>query len=395
MLKPKIDNWGGDEGLDGLLLFAQLIDDMLFDYTIDSYKPPVLNAHSLCEELSSAIDEIKDGFLKEKSIESIKEELIWNLENDLAAKNILGNRYNTILNYLRSSTNFNDMMPTIDICENLLDLNYINEIKRQLTDFVSNPKEKENLTTLTKLLISELLSNGYSQQHIFYETKNYFFQKQQITSSSQIEQYLNKYSFEPEKYDILFKGDSNFKHFQGLKLATQIEIKADKPTPRTDYPEESDYLNDNTRYQTFIIFKNIEALDPYHARELTETYLQVINNLASYKIHKARLNWSDSALVYSPSNYVYIVKPPVSPVAKIRDSEITGLPEVIDDLGPIFDGLEPLSTYCIFNSFNFHSASNQTKSYENQLMNLWTALESLLPPPQEQFYILLIRLNHY
>jgi hypothetical protein len=30
--------------------------------------------------------------------------------------------------------------------------------KKQLIDFVSNPKEKENLTTLTKLLISELLS---------------------------------------------------------------------------------------------------------------------------------------------------------------------------------------------------------------------------------------------
>jgi hypothetical protein len=31
---------------------------MLFDYAIDSYKPPVLNTHSLCEELSGAIDEV-------------------------------------------------------------------------------------------------------------------------------------------------------------------------------------------------------------------------------------------------------------------------------------------------------------------------------------------------
>ncbi len=231
MLKPKIENWGIDNKLDGLLLFAQLIDDMLFDYTIDSYKPPVLNTHSLCGELSGAIEEVKDGFLKEKSIESIKEEFIWSLENDPAAKSILGIRYNIILNYLRSSDNFNDIMTTNNTFEKLLDLNYINELKKQLNDLVSNPKEKENLTTLTKLLISELLSNGYSQQHIFYETKNYFFQKQQITSSNQIEHYLNKYSFEPEKYDVLIKGDLNFKHFQDLKLAIQFEINEDKPIP--------------------------------------------------------------------------------------------------------------------------------------------------------------------
>jgi hypothetical protein len=384
MLKPKVDNWDENEELDGLLLFAQLIDEMLFDYTIDSYKPPVLNTHSLCEELSEIIDEVKDGFIKEKSIEPLKEELIWSLKNDPAAKSILGNRYSVILDYLKSSNNYNYIISTTNTLKNLLDLNYISEIKKQLIDLVSNPKEKEKLTILTKILISELLSRDYSQQYIYHETKNYFFQTQAITSPYQIEQYLNKYSFESGKYDVLFKGNSNFKHFQDLKLDIQIEINEDKLSPRTDYSDEADYLDENTEYPIFITFKEVEALDPFHARDVAELYLHSINNLASYKIHKARLTWYEKALVYSPSNYVYIIKPPVSPMAKIRDSEMTELPAVIDDLIPIFGKLEPLSAYCIFNSFNFHSASNQTKSYENQLMNLWTALESLLPPPQEQ-----------
>ncbi|NJD76516.1 MAG: hypothetical protein FIB08_05390 [Candidatus Methanoperedens sp.] len=189
MLKPKIDNWGGNEELDGLLLFAQLIDEMLFDYTIDSYKPPVLNTHSLCEELLSAIDEVREGFLKEKSIESIKEELIWSLENDYAAKRILGYRYNTILNYLRTSNNFNDLSSNIAPLKNLLDLKYIDEIKKELTELVEIPKDKEKITTLSKLLVSELLANNYSQQYIFYETRKYFFQYQKIHSANQIEQY--------------------------------------------------------------------------------------------------------------------------------------------------------------------------------------------------------------
>ena len=140
MRRPKTDKWDENEELDGLLLFAQLIDEMLFDYTIGSYKPPVLNTHSLCEELSGAIDEVKDGFIKEKSIDPLKEELIWSLKNDPAAKSILGNRYSAILDYLCSSNNYNHIISTINTVKNLLDLNYSiqhNLLNQNLGTFLS------------------------------------------------------------------------------------------------------------------------------------------------------------------------------------------------------------------------------------------------------------------
>lgn len=88
-------------------------------------------------------------------------------------------------------------------------------------------------------------------------------------------------------------------------------------------------------------------------------------------------------MVYLDSKFT-IVEPPVSPMAKIRDSDITELSTIIENRTTFFEPLDAASTYCIFNSFDFHSSSIQTKSSENQLMNLWTAMESLLPPPQEQ-----------
>ena len=383
MLKPRIDNWDEDEELNGLLLFAQLIDEMLFDYTIDTYKPPVLNTHSLCEELLDAIDEVKEGFLKEKSIEPIKEELVWSLQNDPAAKSVLGYRYNIILNYLRSSNNFNELSSNVAPLKNLLDLIYIDEIKKELKELVETPTDKEKITTLSKILISELLSNGYSQQYIFFETRKYFFQTQRIYSPHQIDEYLSKFSFKTEKWDVLFKGDPDFKHAKELKLDIEIEITEEKPEPRTTYPKEIEYLNETDKYPIFIIFKNMEALDPFHAREIAEEYLNIIDNLASYNIHKERLNWDKDSLVYLASKFT-IVEPPVSPMAKIRDSDITELSTIIEKRTTFFEPLDAASTYCIFNSFDFHSSSIQTKSSENQLMNLWTAMESLLPPPQEQ-----------
>ena len=45
---PRWDNTNGD--LDGLLYFAQRLDEMLFNFSIDLYKAPVLNTHSLLVE---------------------------------------------------------------------------------------------------------------------------------------------------------------------------------------------------------------------------------------------------------------------------------------------------------------------------------------------------------
>ena len=48
---PRWDNTNGD--LDGLLYFAQRLDEMLFNFSIDLYKAPVLNTHSLLVEYIS------------------------------------------------------------------------------------------------------------------------------------------------------------------------------------------------------------------------------------------------------------------------------------------------------------------------------------------------------
>jgi len=40
--------WDNIDGrLDGLLYFSQRLDEMLFHYTVDLYKAPVLNTHLL------------------------------------------------------------------------------------------------------------------------------------------------------------------------------------------------------------------------------------------------------------------------------------------------------------------------------------------------------------
>ena len=40
-------NWSGDFENDGILFFAQRLEEMLFDYSIDLYRMPLLNRRIL------------------------------------------------------------------------------------------------------------------------------------------------------------------------------------------------------------------------------------------------------------------------------------------------------------------------------------------------------------
>lgn len=68
-------NWLKDPELEGLKLFSLLINEMLFDYTIDSYQAYTLNTHTLIEELNDVMIEVKKGFIPIKALSPIIEEI--------------------------------------------------------------------------------------------------------------------------------------------------------------------------------------------------------------------------------------------------------------------------------------------------------------------------------
>src|SRR5690349_4345344 len=90
MRKPTVDHWSTDSSLDGLLLFAQLLEELTFDYSYESFKAPALNARSISRELEHAIRSVKAGVLKEGVLPPIVEELALSLRADPVARHILG-----------------------------------------------------------------------------------------------------------------------------------------------------------------------------------------------------------------------------------------------------------------------------------------------------------------
>jgi len=379
MTKLSLENWKTDDNLDGLLFFAQIIEEMASRYTLDTYKAPVFNSHSLCDEIIDVSEEIGQGFLHEKGIIPIKEELIWNLQNDPVAKHILGYRYHSIIDELKESDNQKRLIAIVRPIQNLLEKKYFAELKNQIIATIKNPKDKEAILNLSKIYISELLFYGYSQEFLHQMIMQSFFSTQKITSITQIEQFLNKFTFEKKSYDVYFKGDNKFYYLNELSSIFNFEISDEAITPRKGRSEEKDFFKIYPEYPLNIIFKNFEALDPFDAKIGCELLLINLKDLGAFSTHKEKLNWFYQALIYSENDFVTIVGN-YSPMFKIKDLDIDNFKVNIDEDISFFVNFNNTSRYFIMNSFNLHSIAIDSKNSVNQLLNLWTALETLLPP---------------
>ena len=329
MRKQILKNWAIDENLDSLLYFAQLVDEMLFDYTMDSYRPPVFNTHSLFDELIDFIANTEADYILQNNSGVIMDELLWNLKNDDIAKKVLDYKYDRIVTFLEFEYNndskkrdYKKIYNECEIAINLLNISYIAEIKKQLIEFVKISREKKILTDLTRKLVSELIYWGYSKQYIYHITQLFFFQENEIKSSDQILEFLDTFSFETKVWEVYFKGNLEFEKLKDITLDVPFKIINYQPTPRTTINSEISFLKPTPNYPIFLIFEEIHALDPFHAMLRAEQSIFVIVNLAKYKKHNISFDWDrEHNLSYLQGTTTFWTPgPSVSPLGKIRYS---------------------------------------------------------------------------
>lgn len=75
---------------DSLVFFRDRIYEMLFDYTIDIYRAPLLNTRILIEEYLALEKDARNGKIPEKRLDPVQEELLFSYKNDEVIKKILG-----------------------------------------------------------------------------------------------------------------------------------------------------------------------------------------------------------------------------------------------------------------------------------------------------------------
>ena len=161
---PRWDNTNGD--LDGLLYFAQRLDEMLFNFSIDLYKAPVLNTHSLLVEYISIYNNTE---IDNKYLSVVLEEL-----NDALAKDPVINKYWGKDNIVKVQNAFRSLpeKAKITLAEYLLhafgETKYFSWCCEYAKWIVHQDNLKDRFEQALRCLVPELIGRGYSSQYIFH-----------------------------------------------------------------------------------------------------------------------------------------------------------------------------------------------------------------------------------
>lgn len=391
MKAPDLKKWELKPELEGLLFFAQLINELLFDYTLDTYKIPALNSHTLARELLYAIQESETGLLKQGTINPIQMELHDRLSKDPVVKEIIKDYFEEFIESLKREQPIQEVKGKVTLLINKLGDKYFNLSKRMLKEAVISSKEKENITRITRNYIIELIDKGYSPQHIYFESEKFFFAgwyPEKISSPNIIDEYFGIFLGEERKFHVLYRAGRSFGLIRGYAPNLGIEILEDAPALSfSESGKVEAFLGINEQLPLFLIVKDIKAMDEIKARRFADERLLLIDSLSKYHIHRGALHRSEDAIVYSDDQKRFgIYRQPSLPVMKRPDRPPEKLSTLVKDTISILTSrrLDNESLSRLIRAFRRHDAALKSEMPENQLLEFWSAIEVLFPPTREE-----------
>jgi len=387
---PNLKKWSLSPQIEGLLFFAQLVDELLFDYTIDTYKIPAMNIKLLAHELYNSLIEHEANTIRYGALEPIVKELRDRLNKDPVVKEILKEYFEEFIKSLIVTQNtVSELKTSILFLINKISDKYLKQVEQLLKkEIVNKPESKERITRLTRIYLVELLDLGYSSEYIYFESERFFFSgnlPEKIDNVGLIDTYFNIFSGDKRKYNVIFRGNKSYSSIKKYAKKMDIEVHTEKPFLKFFNKSENvrEYLKQDENYPLYLIVKNIESVDAIKARELSDDKLSIVDSLAKYHVHRTNFARRGPVLSYSTDEKDFsIVKAPTPPTLKRPDRSSDKLSELIDETvaAILSEKLDEESLTRLLRALKQHYTGLISTTKESQLLGLWSALEVLFPP---------------
>lgn len=393
MNKGNLEKWKNITSCNNMLLFAQLCQEQLFDYSIPSHRISTLNSHYLCLDALSAIESIENNGVPEGTLRPIMEELYVEIKKDP----VFSSTDNPI-DYFAKYQN-----GKYEICHSIADMGYealknsVNaihdgfftgnkyylQLKERIVGAIRGNKtcDQKILVKLTKSLLTELMNKGYSLRYLYMVLNKLFWAPQEdITSNDIIDSFFDSFSFQESSYDVVIKVQKG-----GIKplisQSQKIECFDVLPTKHHSIMRKEAAFVKKESTETFLII-SWKALDPYSAAEDVQRYLKIEKSL--YRLYDHGYNYSilDSDCMICDDNKYYKMGKTLKAVEHTKKPSSKDISVSMQLAIVAFQSGAKNGNYddvvTILNAIRYHSHSLDSLSEENQLLDLWAIFESVL-----------------
>ncbi|MGD8717682.1 MAG: hypothetical protein PVH29_02560 [Candidatus Zixiibacteriota bacterium] len=387
MRQPDLTKWRYTPQLEGVLFFAQAIEEFLFHHTFDGFRAPALNTHSRAYELYYIATQYDDGKVTSSAVEPIIEELKWSIKNDAVISGGSSGVITTICRRLNVSSNTPEELSSLSLAL-LKEISsvYWPALKEKIIEAVLKPRKKEELLKLAQTFTAEIELEGFDRQFLYRTNNEFFFDPNndptRIYDPRQIIGFLKLFDKETRSWSVVFRGTEVFSEFSGLSEEYGINITVIKPVVERELVWADEFLAVNTRFPLYITIPEIKAKEFFTARDTAEYLLEAFISVCSFYDHHANFEWSNKSLIINEeTQYLELLERRINPMfcgdVRADASTKTSILNAIN----IFGGktFAESAKRGIKRAFEYHAAALKTLTNENKLLDLWVTLEGFIP----------------
>ena len=384
---PRASRWADHEELGGLLLFAQGLEEKLFDYTIDSYKARALNLHTVVFELDSLAAEFEQGRILPGVLIPVLEEAREKLDGDPVLDAEEKAAFATYLDRLDAARKLpSELSALTDAVLGELSGRYWRRLLAVIPTEVAKPRNARRILALADTFVSEAELQGFHRSYVYYWTKRFFWRRR-ISSAQDVKDFLNLFEGDRRNYTFVFRASKPLLDMRDYSPVARVEISADPPEIASAHRQVADFLAPSDDYPLYVLTEKVEARDPVSARLMAEQRLATVANVYAYHVHQEEPTWKKVALCLTgEGRFEGVLKPPLSPMRRCLHSTVAAETERIKAAFDVLRGVHfsGAGAGVFHQALEYHRAAAETNTPENQLVDLWAALEGFLPPPDPE-----------
>lgn len=372
MLQKDTGMWEWNESLDGMLFFAQRLNELLFHHTIDTYRFSSVSLIGLGKEYLGVYKAAQKGIINEKNLKHIIDELDSRLQKDNIAKDILTDEYVERFHKGYGAWSPKEQYENVNyIGRKLSNGMYYDALVGKLVNLIQSNGSKKEINTLTTQWVREIIDGGYNENYVYITLNEIFFQTK-VANTDKITDFFNRFDFEYKKFDVYIGFQSDILSIKNL--LSKIKLHGCKITALK--PQEAPLGIKKKRQRSILSFAELKSYDMYSACDIANDIVCCVEDSYNFFRHEHRKNKiytqviSESGLVTTIQSH-NLLKHRVAALSA-ENSEI----KADELLRARFSSFQNRKDFRKISQI--HNSAIYSDNINNSLLALWPMVESLV-----------------
>ncbi|WP_217709917.1 TM1812 family CRISPR-associated protein [Paraburkholderia youngii] len=391
-MRPPKHVWPETDGSRGILIFAQLMREMLTATTFESFRVYSLDTIARLREALILLEDVKRGRVPSIALTPVVEELRWSFSKDTAAKEFASDEISSLEKLTRDKKSFSveAFESHIKLIQKLISDRYKEKLENLILSIFNDSKQRIELRKLAGFYCSHIVNLGYARRYILGLVEEFFFENEiHRIGRATLGRFFREFDGKKRRFIVhaavthdlgAYLGDLDY-HVRSIDNLTE---------------EQSASLLSNPNHQNIpeAIEVITEQFDPHGAMNFVYQNLSSQRAIAYLDPRGMHCEWGDTMHVTlsRAQSGVRITRGDFLFSAPAASTAQSGnrLKSIRNYAKFISSSFDSSSTERLISSINTAAIARNSVNPENQLISFWSAIEVLLSDPQDES-----RITHY